>query len=178
LAAALGRLADALVVSGAEGAAEALRILRDEDGGQASFLIEHGLPAGAADIAVPPRFKAVADTVSAPADLAGAVRAVLAGMVVADDLEAARDIVAAHPELTAFTREGDVLGAVTAHGGSAKAQSYIEVQAAVDEARHRKTAAESLAAELREGLAEARDALGEAEERAEEVRAARRRAEA
>ncbi|HEU5128319.1 MAG TPA: chromosome segregation protein SMC [Glycomyces sp.] len=176
LAAALGRLADAIVVSGADSAAEALRILRDEDGGQASFLIGHGAPA--AGPAVPPHLKAVADTVSAPADLAGAVRAVLAGMVVADDLDAARAVVAAHPELTAVTRDGDVLGAATAHGGSAKAQSYIEIQAAVDEARDRKIAAEALAAELREQLDEARDALGEAEAAAEAVRAARRQAEA
>ncbi|MCH7231465.1 chromosome segregation protein SMC [Glycomyces sp. L485] len=174
LAAALGRLADAIAVTDAASAAAALQILRDEDGGQTGFLI-----AGAAShVQVPPSFKAVADTVSAPADLAGTVRSVLAGMVVADDLDAARAIVAAHPELTAVTRDGDVLGASTAHGGSAKAQSYIEIQAAVDEARDRKIAAESLASDLREQLDEARDALGEAETAADEVRAARRQAEA
>ena len=177
LAAALGRLADAVAVTDAASAASALRILRDEDGGQASFLYGNGL-AEHGRVAVPPQFKAVADTVSAPADLAGVVRSVLAGMVVADDLDAARVILAAHPDLTAVTRDGDVLGAYTAHGGSAKAQSYIEVQAAVDEARDRKIAAESLAEQLRERLDEARDALTEAEAEAEEVRVARRQAEA
>ncbi|WP_026929558.1 chromosome segregation protein SMC [Glycomyces tenuis] len=178
LAAALGRLADAIAVTDATGAAAALRVLRDEDGGQASFLYAHGLIEHGAAAAVPPRFKAVADTVSAPAELAGAVRAVLAGMVVAEDLDDARAVVTAHPELTAVTRDGDVLGAAAAHGGSAKAQSYIEIQAAVDEARDRKIAAESLAAQLREQLDEAREVLTGAEAAAEEIRAARRQAEA
>ncbi|MCC3764939.1 chromosome segregation protein SMC [Glycomyces sp. TRM65418] len=174
LAAALGRLADAIAVTGPDTAAAALQLLRDEDGGQAAFLV-----AGAqAHAAVPPEFKAVVDTVSAPAELASTVRAVLAGMVVADDLEAARAIAEAHPELTAVTRDGDVLGAAAAHGGSAKGQSYIEVQAAVDEARDRKIAAESLAAQLREQFDAAREAHAEAEAAAEEVRAAQRQAEA
>ncbi|THV42928.1 chromosome segregation protein SMC [Glycomyces buryatensis] len=174
LAAALGRLADAVAVTDASSAAAALRILRDEDGGQAGFLIA----GAAAHAAIPAEYKAVADTVSAPSELAGTVRAVLAGMVVADDLDAARAIIAAHPELTAVTRDGDVLGAATAHGGSSKAQSYIEIQAAVDEARDSKIAAESLAAQLGEQLDIAREALTEAEAASEEVRAAQRQAEA
>ncbi|GAB3222297.1 chromosome segregation protein SMC [Glycomyces halotolerans] len=179
LAAALGRLADAVAVTDADSATAALRVLRDEDGGQAAFLVENGhIAAPAPHVAVPPEYKAVADVVSAPAELTGTVRAVLAGMVVADDLDAARSILAAHPELTAVTRDGDVLSAATAHGGSSKGQSYIEVQAAVDEARDRKIAAESLAAQLREQLDHARDAHAEAEAAADEVQAAKRQAEA
>ncbi|WP_030157744.1 chromosome segregation protein SMC [Glycomyces sp. NRRL B-16210] len=174
LAAALGRLADAIAVTGPASAAEAIRLLRSEDGGQASFVIAGTQPA----LAVPPGHKAVADTVAAPAELAPAVRAVLAGMVVADDLAAAQAIVAADPRLTAVTRDGDVLGAATAHGGSAKGQSYIEIQAAVDEARDRKIAAEALVAQLGEQLDTARGALAEAESAAEGVRAAQRQAEA
>ena len=174
LAAALGRLADAVAVADADSAAAALRLLRDEDGGQASFLV-----AGAgSETAIPPQHRAVADLVAAPPELAGTVRAVLAGMVVVDDLDAARDLVAAGPGLTAVTREGDVLGAATAHGGSAGAQSYIEIQAAVDEARDRKSTAESRAADLRDQLDRAREAFTEAEDAAEAVRAAQRQAEA
>ncbi|MDN3239847.1 chromosome segregation protein SMC [Glycomyces tritici] len=174
LAAALGRLADAIAVADPASAAEALKFLRDEDGGQAGFLV-----AGAqSHVAVPEGLKAVADTVKAPAELASTVRAVLAGMCVADDLDAARAIVDAHPQLTAVTRAGDVLGAATAFGGSAKAQSYIEIQAAVDEARDRKLASESLAAQLREQFEAAREAHAEAEAAAEAVRTAQRQAEA
>ncbi|MEU5153290.1 chromosome segregation protein SMC [Glycomyces sp. NPDC021274] len=174
LAAALGRLADAIAVTDPASAAAALKFLRDEDGGQAGFVV-----AGAhSHVDIPSGYKAVADTVSAPAELASTVRAVLAGMVVADDLDAARAIVDAHPHLTAVTRAGDVLGAATAFGGSAKAQSYIEIQAAVDEARDRKLASESLAAQLREQYEAAREAHAEAEAAAEAVRTAQRQAEA
>ncbi|SDD34337.1 chromosome segregation protein SMC [Glycomyces harbinensis] len=178
LAAALGRLADAIAVTGADSAARALQLLRDEDGGQAGFVYAHNLIPAAPAVDVPPGLKAVADTVSAPAELAGTVRAVLAGMVVADDLDAARALVGAHPGITAVTRDGDVLGATTAHGGSAKGQSYIEIQAAVDEARDRKIAAESLAAHLAGQLDAAREAHTEAEAEAEAARAAQRQAEA
>ncbi|MFF0213671.1 AAA family ATPase [Streptomyces vinaceus] len=67
----------------------------------------------------------------------GAVRAagwVLREYVVVGNLDEAERVVTARPELVAVTREGDVLGAHLAHGGSAGAPSLIEVQAAVDEA--------------------------------------------
>ena len=48
---------------------------------------------------------------------------------------AAARLVAGNPELRAVTPDGDVLGAYAAAGGSGKATSYIEVQAAVEEAR-------------------------------------------
>ena len=44
-------------------------------------------------------------------------------------------IVSYAPELRTVTPDGDLLGAYAAAGGSAKAPSFIEVQAAVDEAR-------------------------------------------
>ncbi|GHE29657.1 chromosome segregation protein SMC [Streptomyces vinaceus] len=68
---------------------------------------------------------------------AGVVRAaewVLREYVVVGSLDEAERIVTARPELVAVTRDGDVLGAHLAHGGSAGAPSLIEVQAAVDEA--------------------------------------------
>jgi chromosome segregation protein len=121
---------------------------------------------------------AVADLVQGPAGLMDAVRGLVRGMVVVPTLEDAEDLVAAHPELTAVTGEGDVLGAHFAHGGSAGAPSLLEVQASVDEA----------AAELAElavrctGLAEAQRLAGErrsacaelVEELAERRRAAER----
>ncbi|MFE2550520.1 AAA family ATPase [Streptomyces sp. NPDC059355] len=68
---------------------------------------------------------------------AGVVRAVgwvLREYVVVGELDEAERIVGARPGLVAVTRDGDVLGAHLAHGGSAGAPSLIEVQAAVDEA--------------------------------------------
>ena len=51
-----------------------------------------------------------------------------------EDLDAARGLVDSFPDVTAVTRDGDVLGAHFASGGSSSQPSLIEVQAAVDEA--------------------------------------------
>ncbi|MFF3300159.1 AAA family ATPase [Streptomyces sp. NPDC002908] len=77
---------------------------------------------------------AVAGLMHGPAELLTAVRRLVRGMVVVGTLEDAEELVAAHPELTAVTAEGDVLGTHFAHGGSAGAPSLLEVQASVDEA--------------------------------------------
>ena len=69
-----------------------------------------------------------------PADHAAALTRLLHKCVVVDDLAAARALVAEAPDLTAVTRDGDVLGAHFASGGSATQPSLIEIQAAVDDA--------------------------------------------
>ncbi|MFD7893880.1 AAA family ATPase [Streptomyces sp. NPDC059743] len=76
----------------------------------------------------------VVDLVRGPAALMEAVRRLVRDTVVVGTLEEAEDLVAARPELTAVTAEGDVLGAHFAQGGSAGAPSLLEVQASVDEA--------------------------------------------
>ncbi|MEU7006813.1 chromosome segregation protein SMC [Streptomyces sp. NPDC046332] len=132
LAAALGAAADAVAVSGPTAAVEALRLLRKHDAGRAALLLTgtEG-PARPSDTAGRPR---AADLVRGPEELMGAVRRLLDGIVVVGSLEEAEDLVHAHPELTAVTAEGDMLGAHFAHGGSAGAPSLLEVQASVDEA--------------------------------------------
>ncbi|MFJ5833165.1 AAA family ATPase [Streptomyces sp. NPDC093089] len=75
-----------------------------------------------------------ADLVRCPAELLGAVRRLLAGVVVVEDLDEAAELVRARPALTAVTAEGDLLGAHFAQGGSAGAPSLLEVQASVAEA--------------------------------------------
>ncbi|MFE9815596.1 AAA family ATPase [Streptomyces sp. NPDC005773] len=207
VAAALGAAADAVAVTDAATAAEAIRLLRKQDAGRASLLLGSGGDArpaaagpggsdavgqvpgqgpGAAhvpgqsaepaprppEVTAPPAPRgaveaegagrsaeaeeagrtaegagrpvavaltgrsapAVADLVSGPVELMAAVRRMVRDMVVVGTLEDAEDLVAAHPELTAVTGEGDVLSAHFAHGGSAGAPSLLEVQASVDEA--------------------------------------------
>ncbi|MGR3935699.1 AAA family ATPase [Streptomyces sp. BRA346] len=79
----------------------------------------------------PPR---VGELVDGPAGLVGAVRRLLDGIVAVGTLEEAEELVRDHPELTAVTADGDLLGAHFAHGGSAGAPTLLEVQASVDEA--------------------------------------------
>ncbi|MGW1707548.1 chromosome segregation protein SMC [Streptomyces sp. NPDC002206] len=199
VAAALGAAADAVAVTDPATAANAIRLLRKQDAGRAALLLGgaaaaghvpgQGAPAhGAAGLAgasgpvpraggpdAPP---AVADLVQGPAELMGAVRGLVRGMVVVPTLEDAEDLVAAHPELTAVTGEGDVLGAHFAHGGSAGAPSLLEVQASVDEAAAELAELAVRCTELAESqrlAGERRSACAElAEELAERRRAAER----
>ncbi|MCX4814150.1 chromosome segregation protein SMC [Streptomyces sp. NBC_01239] len=150
LAAAFGAAADAIAVTTPSSAADAIRLLRKQDGGRAALLLAgapdaptqgtnthlRGAGNGATshDAPADARQRFAADLVRAPADLMPAVRRLLHNYVVVETLEDAEQLVYTHPELTAVTAEGDLLGAHFAHGGSAGAPSLLEVQASVDEA--------------------------------------------
>ncbi|MFF7310026.1 chromosome segregation protein SMC [Streptomyces sp. NPDC008137] len=141
LAAAFGAAADAIAVTTPASAADAIRLLRKQDGGRATLLLAGAPVLGGAgncannhDVPADASRDLAADLVRGPAELMPAVRRLLRGMVVVDTLEDAEDLVYTHPDLTAVTAEGDLLGAHIAHGGSAGAPSLLEVQASVDEA--------------------------------------------
>ncbi|MFF1696916.1 chromosome segregation protein SMC [Streptomyces sp. NPDC058257] len=167
IAAAFGAAADAIAMSTPASAAEAIRLLRKQDAGRAALLLA-GAPEGTGDDPRDVRPQGpqgsegpplVAELVRGPEELMPAVRRLLRGMVAVGTLEDAEDVVYAHPELTAVTAEGDLLGAHFAQGGSAGAPSLLEVQASVDEA----------AAEL-EQLAEQCDELARTQQEAGERR--------
>ena len=65
------------------------------------------------------------DLVKAPAELAGAVEAVLAGILVAEDLRQGLDLVREDPRLRVVTRDGDLIGAHWARGGSAAWLNFL-----------------------------------------------------
>ncbi len=92
--------------------------------------------------------------VRAPESLAPALRRALHGVVVVDDLDAARTVAAAG--FTAVTVEGDVLAAGRASGGSGVGASALDVQAAVDEAVAARDGVEEELARLRPALEGAR----------------------
>ncbi|EYR61837.1 hypothetical protein N866_15605, partial [Actinotalea ferrariae CF5-4] len=142
LTAALGAAADAVAVESLEVAVDALRRLRSEDAGRASLVV--GTTTGPATPATPAAVRDLPegavpalDLVQVAAPLADAARVLLADVVVVEDLAHARALVTRHPDLTAVTRAGDLLGSARASGGSASAPSALELQAALDDARDR-----------------------------------------
>ncbi len=174
ITAALGGAADAVAVAGLDAAVAILHGLKGADAGTAGLVIaDTGAgelpPAGVATGELPPGVVPAVDLVKAPGELTAALAGLLAGVVVADDLAAARDLVRARPELKVVTRDGDLLGAHWAHGGSAKPPSMLAMRAAAEEASAALAAAERAAQEAAVALTAAladeerdRDAVGRA----------------
>src|SRR5699024_10596352 len=106
------------------------------------------------------------EVVECPADLRGGVDGLLARTVVVDDLPTALGVCAARPDLRAVTRGGDLAGACWVVGGSHRAPSTLEIQAAIDTSRAGLEQAERRSEELAAALA---GALAEQAERAEHV---------
>jgi chromosome segregation protein len=176
--AALGGAADAVAVAGLDAAVLVLRQLKAADAGSTGLVIagdDTGRPV-AGELAVslppgaslPPGMLPALDLVKAPGELCGALAVLLAGVVVADDLDRARDIVRTHPELRVVTRDGDLLGAHWAQGGAARPPSVLAMRSAAEAAAADLAAAgpagERAAADLAAAVAE--------EERAQQVVAA------
>jgi chromosome segregation protein len=132
VAEALGTAADAVAVEGLDGALGAMARLKDEDLGRAGMLLAGGPVDDTAWPGLPDGATYALDVVDAPDALRPALARLLFKVAVVDDLEAARSLVHAEADVTAVTREGDVLGAHFAHGGSGKQQSLLEVQAAIE----------------------------------------------
>ena len=178
IAAALGNLADAVVVAGLDEAAEAMRLLKISDAGRASMLVgggrtEHLGPR----MDLPPGATWASTMVRCGDDLRPAVERVLVNTVVVQDLRQAIELVTRFPALRAVTVDGDVVGIHAAAGGSGKEPSYIETQAAVDEADQKRTAAEAETSRLRHEIATAKETVAARKRMVDEASAAKRAAE-
>ncbi|MDX3383004.1 chromosome segregation protein SMC [Streptomyces niveiscabiei] len=134
LATAFGAAADAVAVTGVRQAAEAIRLLRKQDGGRATLLLAGGEVPSKGATPAPATPPLATDLVRAPSDLLPAIHHLLHDIAVVNSLEEAEQLVRQHPHLTAVTTEGDLLNPHFATGGSAGAPSLLEVQASVDEA--------------------------------------------
>jgi len=181
ITAALGGAADAVAVAGLDAAVAILHGLKGAGAGTAGLVIADAspgparpgtrpvrVPAGLAE-GLPPGVIPAVDLVKAPGELSAAVAGLLAGVVVAGDLAQARELVRTRPELRVVTRDGDLLGAHWAHGGSARPPSMLAMRAAAEEAAEGLAAAERAAHEAAAALAAAvadeerdRDAAGQA----------------
>ncbi len=154
VAQALGSAADAVAVIDADAAVRAIDHLKGADLGRAGMLLG-GAPAQARDSAqdwphLPAGATYAADAVECPDTVRPALTRLLAKVAVVEDLDAARALVASLPDVTAVTREGDLIGTHFASGGSSSQPSLIEIQAAVDEAAEQ--LAEAIASSERLGF--------------------------
>ncbi|MGY1754341.1 chromosome segregation protein SMC [Blastococcus sp. SYSU D01042] len=160
LAAALGGMADAVVVSGVADAAAALDRLRSTDGGRAGLLVTGGLPPVPRDgwPELPAGARWALDAVEAPVELRPALARTLERVALVADLATAVALVGTHPRVRAVTADGDLLGADWALGGQRDAPSNLEVRARVEEAEGELRAAIERASALADDLAAAREA--------------------
>ncbi|HET9760155.1 MAG TPA: chromosome segregation protein SMC [Nocardioidaceae bacterium] len=136
VASALGSAADAVAVEHVDAALGAVAHLKAEDLGRAGLVLGSAVVDDQAWPGLPEAVTYAVDVVEAPETLRPSLSRLLFKVAVVDDLDAARRLVADLPDVTAVTREGDLLGAHFVSGGSSSQPSLIEVQAAVDEAAH------------------------------------------
>jgi len=130
VAAALGPLAESVVADSLASARGAVDWLKSSNKGRAALLVRDAV-AGALP-AAPVGARWASDTVRVDGSLAGAVRLALRGVVVVDDLAAAVRVAQEH-DLTAVTRDGDVISRWQARGGAVGESSMLQVQAALDQ---------------------------------------------
>jgi chromosome segregation protein len=128
-AAALGSLADAVVVQDLSSAVMALTTLRHENLGQADVLVyepgqsgSSNIPAGLTPLSAHIRSSTIGDLLSS----------LLAATVVAENANAAEAILRSHPGVTVVTRDGDVISRGRARGGSKSSSSLIEIKALIE----------------------------------------------
>ena len=158
VATAFGSAADAVAVAGMDVAMEAFDHLKTEDLGRAGMLLGSSDTVPAEDwVSLPGGARYAFDVVGVQPELRPAVRRVLHKVAVVDDLSAAQSLVNAVPDVVAVTRDGDVLSAHFASGGSSAQPSLIEVQAAIDDAETRLAEANHVCERLRFAQSELED---------------------
>jgi chromosome segregation protein len=182
ITAALGAAATAVAVADLDAAATILATLKSQDVGQATLVIADGrpdpAPGGGSERADAPVPYAL-DLVKAPAELASAVEHLLAGILVAPDLKQGLNLVREDPRRRVVTRDGDLIGAHWARGGSPGATSLLGLRAAaqdaavrLEDAERRCQRAERELADAAEDEDSARQALAEAQAGLQEADAA------
>lgn len=166
IAAALGSLAEGVLVDDVEAALEMARTARDADLGSVDIAIAAArapaaAPAGASDVVL------ARDVVTAPEGVLG----VLASVAIVEDLDAAQaaaeELTGAGP-VTIVTRAGEIVTEYTVRAGSGAGRSRLELAAERDAAADRLSEIAVVADSLREALTEAQSAWDEARRRTRE----------
>lgn len=163
IAAALGSLAEGLLVDEAASAFAAARTASASDLGQ----VEIAVAAGSADVSPPDLGVTVASEVITASP---GVRGILSRTVIVDDLAAAGELRERMPhDVTVVTRAGEVLTAHTLRAGSDAGRSRLELAAERDAAAQRLDEIVVIADSLREALADEQQTLTDARQRTKEA---------
>jgi chromosome segregation protein len=187
IAAALGAAANSVAVTDLNAAIAILTVLRESGAGTAGLVIAghpdvgHSVASRARSrndrLDLPAGARYALDLVQASDELRPAVTQLLGGVVVAASLEQGADLMRATPGLRVVTRDGDVLGAHWATGGSAGQQSLIEVRAAADDAATGLQASQDQCEDAAQRLAVAVSAEAAARRAVDEARTRMRQAD-
>src|SRR5581483_3061296 len=149
IAAVLGAAADAVAAEDSKTARSVVAALKESDGGRAAIVLgDWPASVDPRPGVLPPGAQWAVDLVEASERLRGAVSAMLSGVAVVADLEAALDLVRARPQLRAVTRDGDLVGAGWVSGGSDRRPSTLEIASEITKARSELAAAEMQASQL------------------------------
>ena len=130
VSAALGSLANALVVHDATHAISALSFLKSESAGSAELLFISDEMA-TTEATFNSQYTALASKVSS-STLNSILPKLFAGYVAAESLSQAEEIIRSHSNLIAVTREGDLIGRGRASGGSGSRSSLIEITSMIE----------------------------------------------
>ena len=129
-AAALGTLADAVVVQDLASAVTALTTLRSQNLGQADVLV---YDRSAVEIAsIPSGLTSLSSHIHSE-QISELISSLLSSFVVADNARAAEAILRSHPGVRVVTRDGDLVTRARVRGGSASSSSLIEINALIAE---------------------------------------------
>ncbi len=132
VAAALGPLADSVVVSDVSSAVTALTMLKRESGGQSELLVVDGDSGFTpSNRSIPNGFTSLASLVSS-SEVSSAISSLLSGFVAVEDLAEGESALQTDPSVIAITREGDVLSSIRVRGGSSAQSSAIEISALIE----------------------------------------------
>lgn len=167
VAAVLGPFADAVAAESAASAHAAIDAIKAADGGRAALVYgADATPFGATARQHRSGVRPLIDVIDCPDWVHGALVALAAQVVVADDLTTAQQVLDEHPTLQVVTSDGDLAGSGWLLGGSDRAPSRLEIQADIDAAEAHLAAARREAEELEASLS---GALAEQTERKEAV---------
>ena len=130
VAAALGPLADSVVVADVASAVSALNLLKRDSAGRTELMVvDNGLTG--ISRSTPQGFTALSSLVSSD-EIPDAIRHLLQGIVAVESLSEAESALAAEPNVVAITREGDVLSRNRIRGGSPTSNTAIEISTLIE----------------------------------------------